>query len=157
MPKVAKVPRTRTRTESSFGQPTPLPQNRIPLESDVCHALAVEDNDIASLAGSISDIYVLAGIPVIEGFSVEKKVEQLADKMRSLLKYPQSKKNATFKAKIKAYDRVFDICPCKCVQAGISTRPERNVAAPKVLKYKKKTAKSSSKNDPVKKRYYSRI
>src|SRR5215469_15115616 len=136
--------KTRSKTQHAFfGQACELPKRQIPTCADVYRAYIWnqkknEDvsriNDrIKLLAEEILSLYNQASIPVIEMHSVTVHIKRILDKVTGLEKYPtKSRSSLQFQNKIADFDRLFDVCPCKCFDAGAFER--RDCKCPLAMK-----------------------
>lgn len=126
---------TRSKSRHSvFGDPKELSKNVLPSGENVfrayCHLHQETDciavNEIAKLlATKVNEIYAAASIPTIAFDSIVKKVRRLIEKGNDLRKYPESKRtSATYKESLSSFSSLFDICSCKCFEAGIRERKD---------------------------------
>ena len=78
-------------------------------------------------ATAVKEIYEKASIPTVKFNSIVKRVKRLVSKIRELEKYPEAKKSSvTFQEKLSSYSKLFDVCSCKCFDAGIQDRSQCN-------------------------------
>ena len=70
-------------------------------------------------------LYTTTSIPTIAFDSIVKKVKRLIQKGNDLRKYPESKRTSdSYQQSLSNYCTLFDICPCKCVGAGLVERKD---------------------------------
>jgi len=83
-------------------------------------------NDIVTtVATEVTEIYNTASIPTIVFDSITKKVKRLIAQRKYLRKYPESKRTyVTYEEALSSFSSLFDICPCKCVDAGVVERKD---------------------------------
>ena len=126
---------TRSKSRHSvFGFPKELAKNVLPTCEDVfrayCYYQQLEThqtvNDVAkTVANEVTEVYNTASIPVIAFDSVVKKIKRLIERGNDLQKYPESKRtSATYQTALSSFNDLFDICTCKCVDAGILDRKD---------------------------------
>ena len=117
---------------SVFGFPKELAKNLLPTREDVFRAYCSYQkkeksvNDIAkAVANDVIKLYVSANIPAIAFDSVVKKIKRLIEKGNDLRKYPEAKRTSgTYQDALSSFGSLFDICLCKCVDAGIVNRKD---------------------------------
>src|SRR5579872_59989 len=125
---------TRSTTEHSFlGQAAELPERQIPTCGDVYKAYfwlqtqseqptKVSDR-IKVLAELVKDVYTKASIPTVELHSISVHIKRVIDKVNAMEKYPMSKRSSqSFHDKVSDFNKVFDVCTCKCFDAGMRDR-----------------------------------
>ena len=115
-----------------FGYPKELRKNMLPTSEDIFKAYCFYQgqtnydtaNEIAkSIASEVIEIYKTASIPTIEFESIVKKIIRLIEKGKNLRKYPELKRTSiTYRERLSAFNNLFDICSCKCVDVGIVNR-----------------------------------
>lgn len=128
---------TRSKTEHSiFGQAVQLPERQLPTCADVYKAYSwsqkqSESSDVGYsvsdrmnlLAEQVKDIYSKASIPTVELYSVTVHLKRVIEKVNKLEKYPVSKRSSlSFQEKVNGFNQLFDVCTCKCFDAGIRER-----------------------------------
>ena len=128
---------TRSKSRHSvFGFPKELAKNVLPTCEDIFMAYCFNQqkelyqtvNDIAkTVTTEVIEIYNTASIPTIAFDSTVKKVKRLIEKGNDLRKYPESKRTSTtYQEALSSFSSLFDICPCKCVDAGVVERKDCN-------------------------------
>jgi len=125
---------TRSSTEHGiFGQPSTLPSNQLPTCLDVIKLYLFyqkEQNELTTMhdyatriSQEVKDLHDKAGIPTIKLSSILQKVKRLIEKMQEIVKYPEKKRSSeSFQDKIKSFSLLFDVCSCRCFDAGIRDR-----------------------------------
>lgn len=135
---------TRSKTAHSFfGQAVQLPESQLPTCADICRAYSwrqrYSDQDsgvherIRLLAEQVQQIYSKASIPTVELYSITLHIRRLIDNVTQLEKYPMSKRSSlSFQQKVNSFQKLFDVCTCKCFDAGI--RERNSCKCPQLLK-----------------------
>ena len=126
---------TRSVAEHSvFGAAAELPKRQIPTCEDVfkayCWNLKADDTEskilfkrAQMLAIEVKDIYTAASIPSIDLQCISVSIQRLISKARELEKYPKLKRTSpVFQDKYNSFKKLFDVCPCKCYDAGVTER-----------------------------------
>lgn len=125
---------TRSFTETSlFGQSAKLPLNKLPTCEDVVRAYywnqksTMEKRNVQEqakvLATVVKDLYTRASIPSVSINSIIIRIKRLMKKVHDLEKYSDLKRSSlTFQGKLNNFKNVFDVCTCKCFDAGIRNR-----------------------------------
>jgi hypothetical protein len=125
---------TRSQTEHAlFGYPADLPTTQLATCLDIvkCYLFHLHDDEQLSgshdrakvIANQVKEIYDKASIPSINVSSIVVRVKRLISLMRDLDKYPLGKRSsAAFQDKVLSFQKLFDVCTCKCFSAGISDR-----------------------------------
>ena len=133
---------TRSSTEHAiFGQPATLPSNQLPTCEDVIKLYwfyQKQQNEMTTIhdyatriAIDVKDLYHKAGIPTIKLPNIVQKVKRLIEKMQKLLKHPEKKRSMeSFKAKVETFGQLFDVCSCRCFDAGIRDRSSCRCSLP---------------------------
>lgn len=125
---------TRRSTEHAiFGQPATLPTNQLPSCADVVKLYLFyqkQQNEVFTIhdyatriSKEVKDLYDKACIPTIKLSSIIQKVKRLVEKMQELGKYAEKKRTLeTFQSKVNLFDTLFDVCSCRCFDAGVRER-----------------------------------
>jgi hypothetical protein len=128
---------TRSKTEHLiFGQPVQLPERQLPTCADIfrsyCWSQKQSDSSdecasvsdrINLLAERVKEVYSRASIPTVEFYSVTVHIKRVIEKVNQLEKYPLAKReSSSFQEKVNGFDKLFDVCTCKCFDAGIHER-----------------------------------
>ena len=119
-----------------FGAAAKLPKQQIPTYEDVfkayCWSLKTDDTEpklmfkrVKMLAIEVKDIYTKASIPSIDLQSIAVSIHRLISKVRKLEKYPKLKRtSATIHENYSSFQKLFDVCTCKCYDAGAKERTD---------------------------------
>lgn len=132
---------TRSVTETIFGQAAKLPTRQLPTCQDIfkayCWNQKIVDHkesvaeQIKLLAEEVKDAYANSSIPTIDVHSIKVRIKRLISKVKELEKYPEGKRRAqTFQSKFKCFEELFDVCICKCFDAGVRVRSECSCPLP---------------------------
>lgn len=121
--------KTRRDTEHFlFGQPAKFSQNQLPTCKDVyLHFLCLRDEFIENgnlnpsqvqvidkVASDVENVWKSASLPTISHKAVREKIQSnIVAKVKSLSKVPKERRSSAC-VKVQEFDKVFDICTCKC-------------------------------------------
>jgi len=120
--------KTRKSTEHYvFGQPAKFIQTCLPTNKDVyLHYVFIRNELIASgnanpskmavaekVASDIEAVWKTASVPTVAHKSVSNKVQSCVSKAQLVAKTSSSKRSKTDN-QVKEFDKVFDICTCRC-------------------------------------------
>lgn len=122
-----------TMEHSFFGQAAELPKRQLPTCADVFKAFSwlqtqsdqptKESDRKKVLAEAVKDVYSKASIPTVELHSITLHIKRVIDKVNQLEKYLVSKKTSqNFEEKLQDFNKLFDVCTCKCFNVGIHER-----------------------------------
>jgi ferredoxin-thioredoxin reductase catalytic subunit len=130
--------RTRLTTQHTvFGQPATLPRNQLPRKIDVFKCYLWHQNEhynkISSFAPKtkllkkvgeeVLSVWNKASMPTIAYKSILESLRKVVDSGQSAQKFGGNKRSTEKFKKIQdEFEKVLDICPCKCVQKGIKER-----------------------------------
>lgn len=133
----AKKVSTRLASKHSiFGYPQQLSSSQLPSKEDVfkCYLWYRNAEDakgnknmktrdvIKLVADDVIDIWTKASIPVIMYESVLTSLDKVISKGKELQKFVHGENSDIFVSEKTAFNELFDICTCKCVNKGILQR-----------------------------------
>jgi len=77
------------------------------------------------VADDVIGIWTKANIPCVSNSGILKALEKVISKGQELQKYPAEKRtSSTFQNNLSDFQKLFDICPCKCRKKEILSRNE---------------------------------
>ena len=123
-----------------FAAAAKLPKRQIQTYEDVfkayCCGLMTDDTEpklmfkmVKILPIEVKDICTKASIPSIDLQSIAISIQRLISKARKLEKYSKLKRtSATFHDNCSSFQKLFDVCTCKCYDAGVKERTYCNAS-----------------------------
>ena len=70
----------------------------------------------------MKDVYTKTSIPSIDLQSISVSIQRLISKARKLEKNHKLKRTAAFNDNYSSFQKLVDVCTCKCYDAGVKER-----------------------------------
>ena len=120
---------TRSRMESFFGFPAPLPLRQLPTIRNVINCYYfykrslpgnIKQHSVASyVAADVKSAWDSATIPTVSQSSLTNKIQKYITKAQNIFKVKVENRNSeSFFEDINNFDQLFDIATCKCYEFG---------------------------------------
>jgi len=134
---MSKISTRSVTKHSHFGKPTKFPVNQLPTKTDVYrHYLHVRKNlpssakanpsvrDVCkSVLTDLTAVWKRASIPTVTENSLLKRLVRLVEEANKLTRYQHNRTSSAAYSDLRAnFDKLFDICSCKCVERKITDR-----------------------------------